>query len=172
MKSFNSLLSFSTVAIAISASLAAADVGAVIQTRNSVTTAAGICQPAINDAKLRMRTLSVANEDKGSWYVTCAFTSDGAIVRATVWASTQDGSAHNLTCVGISGFQTGANQYVVKQASLSANGGRSAMQWNTADFSGNSRSFPGEGRFSVSCALPPGVGINDAELEFREDVGM
>jgi len=118
-----------------------------------------------------MRPLSVSNDGNANTFLTCSFTTAGPIIAVTVRASVQDAVADNITCTGVSGFLTGSNESIPKAAALSANGAQSSLKWKAADFNGAPSTFPGSNRFSMTCALAPGVGINDAEVQFREDVG-
>ncbi|MGY1459190.1 hypothetical protein ACW5F0_11195 [Luteimonas sp. A534] len=66
--------------------------------------------------------------------------------------------AVELSCTGVSGFQTGtgATHYIVKSVLLPASGAQNVMRWNAVGFPGAPALFP-TGLFSVSCALAPGV---------------
>ena len=177
MKASNTIL---ITAVSLAAGLlSAGNASAVTQTRQFATNPTGICQGALPafETAIRKRPLAVQNEGETNSFVTCSFTSQGNFganpsnpTGVTMYLNTSGGAAVSVTCTGVSGYQGGANQYITKTATLAATGTQSTFAWSSADFTGAPAIFP-SGLFSVSCALPPGVAINDSYVTFVEDVG-
>ncbi len=179
MKPNNTALPLSTLILAACASMGASDAGAVTQSRTWTQNAVGPCQAALPafEGQIRKRPLALQNEGTGTAFVSCAFSAagssdlvSGSITRVYVYAASIDGAAHTISCTGVTGFNTDQNQFVVKTATLSADGSQSRMQWNVSDFSDSPAVFP-RSTFSVSCRVDPGVGLNDTHVQFNEDVG-
>jgi hypothetical protein len=147
---------------------------AVTQSRIFQANSTALCQSAmpVFDGLIRKRPLAVQNEGSSDAFVTCSFLEQGikAITAAQVWASSHDGAAHTLTCVGITGFNGGPNEYVAENVTLAATGEPGYLFWEAAQFAGSASTFPSS-YFSVSCKLPPGVSLNQLQLNFTEDVG-
>lgn len=143
----------------------------------SYTNPTGICQatlPAYEGA-LRKRPLAIQNEGSSNAFLTCSFTSQGTeITQVMVSFSSNDGGTHDISCTGVAGYQNQLPffpQYVVKQGTVSAALGQKTLIWNASDFLACSPGgcFPGATKFptpffSLSCNLPPGVGINNSML--------
>jgi hypothetical protein len=134
-----------------------------------------LCQSAlpVYDGLIRKRPLAVQNEGTKSAYVTCSFVTQDVktITYAEVWAASNDGTPKTLTCVGVTGFQSGPNQYVALAVDLPANGVQQDIGWDPFMFTGGSSTFPSS-HFSISCLVAPGVSLNQLELAFDEDVGL
>ena len=158
-------------AIAIAATMTAGDAQAVVRQRALFTNPVGICQAALPafEGQIRKRPLAIQNEGTSNAFVTCAFTSQAEATSVVMYFAGFDNLAHDVTCTGVTGFNRGLNQFVTKTVTLPASDS-SSLAWAPADFAGGSSTFP-DARFSVSCNLAPGVGINDAGIAFNEDVG-
>lgn len=159
------------IAMVASSGLAAA----VVRGVNSTANASGVCQSALPafDGLIRKRPLAIQNEGSSDAFVTCAFTLPGAGSTATsayIYAKSNDGLEHTVSCTGVTGFATGNNQAVVKTTVLPANGSQGYVGWIATDFTGVTSNFPSP-FFSVSCLLPPGTGLNDTYLQSTIDVG-
>lgn len=136
------------------------------------TNATGHCQAALPvfEGNIRKRPLAVQNEGGNNAFVTCSYLSQKDIIVATMNVHNDGAVAQNLACTGVSGTHNGSdNEYVVKTVSIPSNGTRT-MQWLPSDFSGAPTVFP-DSRFSISCNLLPGIGLNVSALGFYEDVG-
>lgn len=148
---------------------------AVVQERIFQAGPTALCQSALPvfDGVIRKRPLAVQNEGSEQAFVTCSFITQGqiAINYAALWAASNDGTAKSLTCTGVTGFKSGPNQFVTRTIDLPASGIQQSVVWMPFDFVGTSGVFPSS-HFSVSCALPPGAGINQLQLLFNEDVGQ
>ncbi len=147
--------------------------------RQFASNPAGICQGALPafEAAIRKRPLAVQNEGTQTAFVTCAFTSQGDFsasaenpVAVVMWFNTTSGAATSISCTGVSGYQQGPNQFVVKTATAPATGAQAPILWEASDFADAPDIFP-SGLFSVSCALPPGTAINDSYVFFQEEIG-
>lgn len=132
---------------------------------------AGRCQAALPafEGHIRKRPLAIQNEGNATAFVTCAFRSQvyaTELQAFTLAFASFDGATHSVSCTGITGYNSGTNQYVVKTATVPATG-QSALSWIPADFGGAFN----YNLLSVSCSLQPGVGINQTIVNLREDVG-
>lgn len=168
MRQFNnSLLVCSATALL----LAAGQAGAVTQTRTFAGGPTNYCQTALPvfDGNVRKRPLAVQNEGTSNAFVTCSFNSQYRITSVQVYFY-NSGTTGTLNCTGVSGYNTGPNQFIPKSVSLTGGGPQGLLAWNAADFTGAPAEFP-SGHFSISCNLLPGMGVNDSYVNFIEDVG-
>jgi len=168
--------------IIVAGALAPGQAQAATEVRQFVSHAAGTCQGALPafETAIRKRPLSVQNEGDQVAFVTCSLTSQGSLagqspanpIAVDFLLSNTSSTAVEVTCTGVSGgIQEPAIQYLVKQVTVFPAGGAVAfMSWRRNDFPGGPEHFPG-GMFSVSCALPPGVGINESRVSFFEEIG-
>lgn len=163
--------SINVAAIAVAFAMTPGDAQAVVRQRALFTNPAGICQAALPafEGQIRKRPLAIQNEGSSNAFVTCAFTSQAEATSVIMYFAGVDNVAREITCTGVTGFNKGLNQFVTKTIALPASVS-SSMTWSPADFSGGSSTFP-DARFSVSCNLTPGVGINDSGIGFNEEVG-
>lgn len=135
--------------------------------------ATSYCQAALPvfDGNIRKRPLAVQNEGAEAAFVTCAFTAQSSgLGPVTVIAANTGSSDATLTCTGVTGYNTGSNEYASKTIVVPASGWQ-GMQWTGADFDGAPALIPGSGLFGISCKLPPGVGIGNSSVSFSEDIG-
>jgi len=161
-------------ASAMAAALIGGDAGAVLRTRSWYANATSYCQSALPvfDGNIRKRPLAVQNESRTSAFVTCSFAAQNTgLDSVTVFAFNGGDATASFKCTGVTGGAGSvSNQYVAKTVSIPTST-RNGLAWVPADF-GNGAVIPGSGYFSVSCVLPPGVGINDSLVVFDEDVGI
>lgn len=156
--------------------LASVDARAAQYERSFSSNPTGICQPAlpVYESAIRKRPKAMQNEGAAAAFITCSFTSQGAISKVEVDFASMDGSAHEVSCTGVLGayFQVFGNESVVKQISVPATYTQSTMIWRGYDFSGTNGGPPDRymvGRsFGVSCNLPPGAAITESRLFFTE----
>ena len=132
--------------------------------------ATAICQGALPafETAIRKRPLAVQNEGTTDAFVTCAFNNPAAssgisrITGATVLLQNLNGASRSVTCTGVNSSATGdpgPAGYVVRSVQVPASDTTSTpLAFVIADFPGGGIGFPGD-TFSVSCSLPPGVGI-------------
>lgn len=174
MKTFCSAATIAGLAMGIASTLVAGNAQAVSQGRYIYANATAFCQPALPtfDGNIRKRPLAVQNEGSSNAFITCSLLAQGlnTITLAGIYAASNDGAAHSLTCTGITGYNTGTNEAVVKTVELPASGGQVQLVWEAGDFDGAPAVFPSS-LFNVSCNLAPGVGLNDIYTSFSEDVG-
>ena len=88
---------------------------------------------------------------------------------ASIYLSTADGAAHDVTCTGVNGDGSGTQQYVSKSIHV-VTGTPSATVFSAADF-GGSTSIPGGYNFSITCALPPHAAIERVSTHIFRDIG-
>jgi len=136
--------------------------------------AVSYCQAALPvfDVQLRKRPLAVVNEGDASAFVTCAFTRHGnsdSILTLLMFAQNTGANSQDLTCTLVAGVAGAAdNQLVVKTVTLPPGQPRQ-ISWTGGDFSGG---VVPDTQYSMSCSLPPGIGLNDSYLSFFEDIGQ
>jgi hypothetical protein len=106
--------------------------------------------------------------------VTCSFTAQadiagGNLLSVGMVVKNYSAVDATLNCTGIAGTEddVGGNQILVISRELRATGGRSMLSWRASDFEDNRFPLP----FSISCNLPPGVGLLDSYMTITEDVG-
>ncbi len=157
----------------VAAAVVPGNAQAVASSRSFYTNAVGVCQASAPqyDEQIRKRPQAIQNEGTAGAWVNCAFISQGfTITSVNVYARNTKGFDQAITCTGVTGYVTGTTENVVKSIVLPAGGAQNHMLWVGADFSGGASTFPA-GLFGISCYLPPGVGLNDAYVNFSEDVG-
>jgi hypothetical protein len=138
---------------------ASAQVLGVVET--SRTNSAGNCHGArpIDREALRFRPLAVVNEyGTASAFVTCAFTSTDNLLGISAFgvAFTNLGtSPQTVSCTGVVG-EEGSPRYYTKALTLAPQGS-GTLAWSGND---NGNLLFGD-RLSVSCLVPPQVGLND-----------
>lgn len=156
-----------SVAGAYASSASAQDV------RSSSANATAHCQGALPafETAIRKRPLAVQNEGSASAFVTCsyeadAFGSDNGILALDTYFTNNTTATVNLTCTAVSGFQGGTNEFVSKTTVLAPGSGANPF-WQAAEF--DNGLF--DSLISISCSLPPGVGINDSYVTWTETAG-
>ncbi len=129
------------------------------------SSAAGICQssyPATAGALMRARPLALQNEGSSTAFVTCAFPTFG-IGEGPGWPGlglvlvnlTESNVA--VTCTLVSGAsRDGAVYYQPKTSTVPAGSVDSFMMFLPTEIPGQPPTIPSP---NLSCALPPGVGI-------------
>ncbi|MBC7991386.1 MAG: hypothetical protein H7Y19_17650 [Luteimonas sp.] len=140
--------------------------------RDSFGTAAGLCTPAFgpSETAIRKRPLSVQNEGTTNAFVTCSFMTEGPVSVAYVYVNSYDAAVHTITCTGVNGYTSRpTNAYVPKSIDAPADGSQEYIEWVPTDFGGTTV-FPSS-YFSVSCALPPGAGVNDIGMVYSVEIG-
>lgn len=152
--------------------LPAGDAGATAQTRFYYANATSYCQTALPvfDGQVRKRPLAVQNEGNAAAFVTCSFTAQSTgLDSVALFASNEGATTATLSCTGVTGVQDSGSQYVSKTVTIAA-AAATGLLWVAEDF-GSAQVIPGGGYFSVSCSLPPGIGLNDSYVRFQEEVG-
>lgn len=177
MKNLRSIVGVSSLVLAAVLMLAPATAGTVTYTRRLVTNPAGVCQGALPafETAIRKRPLAIQNEGTSHAFVTCAFTSQGSIspddegnpAYVSVYVSSNSGTELIISCTGVSGYQRGDKEFIVKTARAPASGGPVQLSWTAAEFEGAPVQFP-SGFFGISCNLPPGAAINETYVIFVE----
>lgn len=172
-------LSVSLLALAAGVLASGPAQGATVA-RQFVSHAAGTCQGALPvfETAIRKRPLAVKNEGTTPAFITCSYTSQGSDAGSSprnptnvqVYFRNTSGTNQTLSCTGVSGYDNTVPvaQYIVKSTELGPFLG--TLNWNAADFAGAPAVFP-NGLFSISCALAPGVSIQESIVVFVEEVG-
>lgn len=134
--------------------------------------AAANCQGALPafETAIRKRPLAVQNEGSSPAFVTCSFVNeyDTADQRQIsyfgAYFTNTGNAATNVTCTGTAGYQTMSGvTYISKSVQVPANASSQApMFFMPADNGGNGY-YP---LVSISCNIPPGVGINDTYVSY------
>jgi len=139
MKSLQPVRCLSLASLTLTVLVAAdADAGGTNIIRVSSANATSFCQAALPvfDSNIRKRPLAVQNEGAEGAFVTCAFTAQSSgLGPVTVVAANTGSSDATLTCTGVTGYNTGSNEYASKTIVVPASGWQ-AMQWTGADFDG------------------------------------
>lgn len=160
-----------TIAIASTYSISA---NAVETDHANGTNPTARCQGALPafETQIRKRPLAVQNEGTANSFITCSFEYDvvNAIGNSGVlldtYFSNNTAAAVNLNCTAVTGFQgeDSVNEYVAQTIAIPANGHANPV-WIDTDFENGFAS----GLISISCNIPPGVGINDTYIFWVED---
>lgn len=158
------------IAAALAALLLPATAAAVDEEMVTSANATANCQGALPnfEGSIRKRPLAVQNEGTATSFVTCSFSSEhDADDRRQVtffgaYMINRSSAARNVTCTGVAGFDgNDENVYVSKTISLPPNGSaQGEMLFSPAD-NGGLGYYP---LVSMSCSIPPGVGINDTYI--------
>ncbi len=166
-----------SLGLPLTASLAllAGDVQAATEIRQFRSTPTSLCQTALPayEVEVRKRPLALQNEGSGDVFVTCALIGQwsqvGEITHVTLSFRSAGNAAATVSCTGVTGTGNAGqtNLYVTKSVSL-PNG--NAVGWDGNDFDADDGTIPSL-YFSVSCKLPPGVGITSTFIQFTEGVG-
>ena len=143
--------------------------------------AAGLCQSALptGDVNLRKRPLGVYNEGDAAVYVTCSFTTivdqgggggiaQGSVVRYFgMFLSSSVEEAQPVRCSGVVGYE-GITEYIAKEVEVSSETPDSNyLYFYPQDIDEADTAM--HQLVSLSCRLPPGVGINDMYVGIRMD---
>lgn len=159
------------VYIAILAIMAAGPVPALAAdvAVTSASNATGLCQSALPvfDGVIRKRPLAIQNEGTSDAFISCAMTFDEYVAypsKATVYAGSIDGAAHQVSCTAITGRARGFNYRATKTITVPASGDPVAFVWEAYDFYLGASNFPSP-LLSLTCLLPPGTGLNDTYVD-------
>lgn len=138
--------------------------------------AAANCQGALPnfEGAIRKRPLGVQNEGTTASFVTCSFVNqyDSGVQNQTVdyfdaFFINKGTSAAVVTCTGVAGFETGAdNTYISKEITVAPNSTVHTLMHFDANDNGGESFYP---LVSLSCRIPPGVGINDTYVGYVFD---
>lgn len=164
------LASALTAACAWSTAVQAVDVERVPS-----STATGLCQPALPvfDGNIRKRPLAVQNEGSGPAFVTCSLPAEGTAFGGTkrifIFFVNQNSTAIDTSCTLVNSLTNSAS-YFPKSISVPGNpsGNGFQVEWTAAaDNGGNNFSR----WVSVSCSLPPGLGIGHLGKSHDVNIG-
>lgn len=143
--------------------------------------AAGLCQSALptGDVNLRKRPLGVYNEGDAAAYVTCSFTTlidqdgggginQGSVVRYFgMFLSSSVEEPQPVRCSGVVGYE-GITEYIAKEVDVSsATPDANYLYFYPDDINEGATAM--HQLVSLSCRLPPGVGMNDMYVGIRLD---
>lgn len=134
--------------------------------------ATAICQGALPsfEGSIRKRPLAVQNEGTANAFVTCSFltqydrANQAAVSYFGAFFSNSASVARTVACTGVAGYNTGPTiQYVSKSVTVAPGGLlQTELLFSIAD-NGNTGYVP---VVSMSCNIPPGVGINDTYVGY------
>lgn len=125
------------------------------------------CQGALPnfEGSVRKRPLAVQNEGSSAAFVTCSFVNEydiddqRQISYYGAWFTNNGTSAATVSCTGVAGYETGSqNTFNSKSVVVAANAAAQAQIFFRPEDNGGNGYYP---LVSLSCNLPPGVGIND-----------
>lgn len=130
------------------------------------------CQGALPsfEGAFRKRPLVYKNEGTASAFVTCAFPINiGTALSGgnglDVYFSNDTAASATITCNAVTGWYTGTNEYAAKTITINA-GQQADALWTASDFPNGGLD---DGLITISCSLPPGVGINDTYTVWSSD---
>lgn len=134
--------------------------------------AAANCQGALPnfEGSIRKRPLGVQNEGTDASFVTCAFVNQydsdapGTIDYFDVFFVNNGSAAATVTCTAVAGFETGIDNVYVSKSTTVAPGStvHALLHFDETD-NGGEPYYP---LVSLSCRIPPGVGINDTYVGY------
>lgn len=157
--------------VAIASTLAIGQANAIEEGEFFSSNPSARCQPAtrVSEAMIRKRPLAMVNEGSSNAVVNCAFEieSDQSLAQAVqVYVSNSTAADVDITCTGISGFETRqANEYLPETLTIQAGTqGLEPFFWADQDFASGTG-----GLISVACTLPPGTAINDTYVGLLTD---
>jgi hypothetical protein len=161
------------------------------QNRLVTQTGSNMCKLSIPtiDSKVRPKATAFRNEGTINQFVICTFNSPpgdtgGSVEAKNVfpYLNSLDGANHPaVTCTGVNSLADGASaglpsqQFVPVTQDVNNSGGFGAFGvafiWHGSDFGGTTTIPSYAGQFSVTCVLPPQVGIKVGFSNSDEDVG-
>ena len=168
--SANALLAGLLLALASAGNAHAVDVS-----RTFYTNPTGVCQGALPafDGLIRKRPLAVQNEGSADAFVTCALLNLGynsgthRISGGTLYLQNLGGGSRTVSCTAVNSSAVaapGSPLYATRSVSVPANAnGSTELAFLATDFPGAPFLLPGD-TLSVSCNLPPGLGITGTVL--------
>jgi hypothetical protein len=172
----NMRFGWSLVACAIAGIGAMPAANAAASSKNLIANPAGVCQLSIptTDSKVRPKATAYNNEGTTTVFVICGLTNpasmDGGSSFVFFGARSLDGATHNVTCTAVNGIAgLSAQLYVSKTLTVPATG-FGEIDWAPADF-GGSATIPDSRSMSVTCTLPPNVGINAVGQNYLFEIG-
>jgi hypothetical protein len=124
--------------------------------------AAALCQSSTpsHEGALRKRPLALQNEGTATAYVTCNLVAVAAPTELTVYVSSMTSGPKTLSCTAVAGTTSGSASYSAHTVSFTGVSFEPvAMSWFPSHFGIGGNVFPSK-LVSLSCALPPGTGIN------------
>jgi len=160
---------------AIAACLLSTPAHAVEEEREMGGNPTAICQGALPnfEGAIRKRPLAVQNEGATPSFVTCSFLTGynpedwRQVNYFGFWLVNSTSTAKTVTCTGVAGFDTGTeNTYVSKQVTVAPNRAEQASMFFSAEDNDGLGYYP---MVSMSCSIPPGVGINDTYVGYLVD---
>lgn len=162
----------SLVATLLAAVLLPGTAAAVEEEMETSANATASCQGALPnfEGSIRKRPLAVQNEGTANTFVTCSFSSEydvddqRQVSYFGAWMSNRSSTPKVVTCTGVAGYDGYSdNVYVAQTVTVPANSaGQSNIFFEPAD-NGGEGYYP---LVSMSCAIPPGIGINDTYVGY------
>jgi len=172
----NKCLAWSMMVCAIAGFCAMPAANAATSSKNLIANPAGVCQLSIPtiDSKVRPKATAYNNEGTTTVFVICGLTNpaslDGGSSLVFLGARSLDGATHNLTCTAVNGIAGLSGQLYVSKTLTVPAAGFGEIDWAPADF-GGSTTIPDSRSMSVTCTLPPNVGINAVGQQYLLEIG-
>lgn len=154
---------------------AAAPAAAADEDMETAANATANCQGALPnfEGSIRKRPLGVQNEGTVLSFVTCSFSTEydvddiAQISYVGAFFTNINAAAVTVSCTAVAGFQTyGPTVYVSKSISVPPNAPESSGLYFLPGDNGGQGYYP---LVSISCSLPPGVGIHDTYVGYVVD---
>ncbi len=167
-----SIRTFAVTALTAAALLPSAPTLAVNKNVEVSGNATAICQGALPnfEGSIRKRPLAVQNEGSANSFVTCSFltqydsANQAAVSYFGAYFTNFATVARTVTCTGVAGHSTNVgNQFVSKSVTVAPGGELQTQLLFTIADNGNVGYYP---LVSMSCNIPPGVGINDTYVGY------
>jgi hypothetical protein len=163
-----------TAIAALATCLVAAPAIGVEKTMETSANATANCQGALPnfEGAIRKRPLAVQNEGSAASFVSCSFSSEydteaqRPVSYFGAFFTNGSATARTVTCTGVAGYDTGDNTYVSKSVTVAPNRLEQADIFFVPGDIGGAGYYP---LVSMSCNIPPGVGINDTYVGYVVD---
>lgn len=160
-----------SVAVAATGLAMSQPAAAVTVNKNVFLDPSASCQLSIptTDTSVRPRATGFRNEGATSAFVICGLGDIGAGTGNEQWVQIQfisfDGAPHTFNCTAVN-RQSSGDGPVYNTKPVTVNGATSLF------FDGTElNNFAGFAN-SITCVLPPGVGITGLRMNFNDDVGL
>jgi hypothetical protein len=166
------ILRSAVTAAVLAALLVPATAAAVDEQMETAANATANCQGALPnlEGSIRKRPLAVQNEGTANAFVTCSFSSEydvddrRQVSYFGAWMINKSTTPKTVSCTGVAGYDSyDGNVYVSRTITLPANGTTQGEMFFEPVDNGGQGYYP---LVSMSCSIPPGVGINDTYVGY------
>jgi hypothetical protein len=145
---------------------------AVDEEMETAANATANCQGALPnfEGSIRKRPLAVQNEGTATAFVTCSFSNEydlddrRQVSYFGAYMINRSSTPKTVACTGVAGYDSYAgNVYISRSITLPANGTTQEEVFFAPADNGGQGYYP---LVSMSCSIPPGVGINDTYVGY------